>query len=72
MTKEFEILHIHYVFDKYTRLLINFPQWKHRKYYKTHNSAMNAIIDLRNSWYNKTYYDYPAMGKKFFHILHQS
>lgn len=62
-TKEFEVLRITYRWDKYTRKLSNEPKWHHYKYYKTLNSALDAVKDFRNSWYDKAYYDYPALGK---------
>ena len=61
-TKEFEVLRITYRWDKYTRKLSNEPKWHHYKYYKTLNSALDAVKDFRNSWYDKAYYDYPALG----------
>ena len=61
-TKEFEVLRITYSWDKYTRKLSNEPKWHHYKYYKTLNSALDAVRDFRNSWYDKAYYDYPALG----------
>ena len=60
-TKEFEVLRITYRWDKYGRKLSNEPKWHHYKYYKTLNSALDAVRDFRNSWYDKVYYDYPAM-----------
>lgn len=62
-TKEFEVLRITYRWDKYTRKLSNEPKWHHYKYYKTLNSALDAVKDFRNSWYDKAYYDYPSLGK---------
>ena len=59
--KEFEVLRITYSWDKYTRKLSNEPKWHHYKYYKTLNSALDAVRDFRNSWYDKAYYDYPAL-----------
>ena len=61
-TKEFEVLRITYSWDKYTRKLSNEPKWHHYKYYKTLNTALDAVKDFRNSWYDKAYYDYPALG----------
>ena len=60
-TKEFEVLRITYQWDKYGRKLSSEPYWHHYKYYKTLNSALDAVRDFRNSWYDKVYYDYPAM-----------
>lgn len=60
-TKEFEVLRITYRWDKYGRKLSNKPNWHHYRYYKTLNSALNAVRDFRNSWYDKVYRDYPAM-----------
>jgi hypothetical protein len=61
-TKEFEVLRITYRWDKYGRKLSNEPKWHHYRYYKTLNSALDAIKDIRNSRYDKAYYDYPAMN----------
>lgn len=72
--KDFEVLQITYRYDKYSRRLINEPKWHHYKYYKTLNSALDAVLDFRNSWSDKAYYDYPAMfggieqEKKYPHI----
>jgi hypothetical protein len=59
--KKFEVLRKSYRWDKYSRNLINEPKWYHYKYYKTLDSAMDAVKDFRNSLYDKAYYDYPAM-----------
>lgn len=61
-TKEYEVLVKEYKFDKYSRKIKNKPEWKHQKYYKTLDSALDATKDFRNSKYDKLYYDYPAMG----------
>lgn len=73
-TKQFEILRITYVWDKYSRKLKNNPTWHHWKYYTTLKSALDAVRDFRNSLHDKIYYDYPAMGggveneQKYSHI----
>ncbi len=72
-TKEFEVLYKHYVFDKYTRKLDKEYPWRHYRYYKTLQSAKDAIRDFRNSISDKLHRDYPAMGnveneKKYPHI----
>ena len=61
-TKEFEVLRRTYVWHKYTRKLMYNEGWQHHKYYKTMRAALDAVRDFRNSWYDKRYYDYPAMG----------
>lgn len=72
--KEFEVLKIEYRWDKYTRKLIQEPEWFHFKYYNTLEAAQDAVRDFRNSWYDKVYRDYPAMTigveneKKYPHI----
>ena len=72
--KEFEVLMIQYRWDKYTRKLIQEPEWFHFKYYNTLEAAQDAVRDFRNSWYDKAYRDYPAMTigveneKKYPHI----
>lgn len=58
--KEYEILRKEYVFDKYQRKLMYEPYWRHYKYYKTYNSAQNAIIDIRKNY--KYPLDYPGYG----------
>ena len=60
--KPFEILCKSYRFDKYTRQLMNTPEWLHNKYYKKLEGAEDAIKAFRNSWYDMVYRDYPSMG----------
>lgn len=69
-TKEYEVLMIHYKFDKYRRVLINSPKWVHYKYYKTIDSCLDALKDLRTSIYDGAYYNYPSIEqeKKYFNI----
>lgn len=61
-TKEFEVLRITYRWDKYTRKLNNNPSWSHYKYYKTLSAAHNAAKAFRGNWFDKVYYDYPALS----------
>ena len=60
-TKEFEVIRITYSWYKYTRKLMHKPAWEHYRYYKTISAALDAIKEFRNSWYDKVFYDYPAM-----------
>ena len=62
-TKPFEILERRYVFDKYKRKIWINEGWKHYKYYNTLQSALDAIRDIRHSYIDKAYYDYPGFGK---------
>jgi hypothetical protein len=61
-TKEFEVQRIQYKYDKYTRKRLGVPKWKHFKYYRSLQGATDALRDLRRSFYDAAYYDYPAMG----------
>jgi len=61
-TKEFEVLRITYSWFKYDRVLNNIPTWNHYKYYKNAAAAYDAVRDFRRSWYDKAYYDYPALN----------
>lgn len=73
-TKPFEIQEIQYRFDKYKRVLLSPPVWRHCAYYNSELSAKDAIRDIRNGWGYEAYRDYPAMGggveaeKQFPHI----
>ena len=55
--KEFEVLRIDYTFDKNSRKLICKAYWYHHRYYRTLRSALDAVRDFRNSWYDKVLYD---------------
>lgn len=59
--KQYEVLRITYRYDKYSRKLINKPTWEHYRYYKTMEGALDAARDLRHSFIDKAYYDYPAL-----------
>lgn len=51
-TKEYEVLYKYYIFDLTTRKKSTAVwNWQHRKYYKTMESALQAVRDLRNNSY---------------------
>jgi hypothetical protein len=57
--KPFTVQIISYIWDKYSRKLINRPTWRRHRDYQTIDSAKDAIKDFRsqvNIW------DYPALG----------
>ncbi len=58
--REYEILSKTYRYDKYTRILREKPSWRHCSYYKTEQGAIDALHDLRRSWLDRAYYDYPG------------
>lgn len=67
-TKEYEVLAIEYKYDKYSRKLRFKPKWSHLKYYKTLESALDAVKDFRKSKYDEYYYDYPHNEKEYPHL----
>lgn len=60
INKSYEILKQEFRFDKYKRQLLNEPQWKHYKFYKTERAAEMALKDIRVGF--NCYFDYPSMG----------
>lgn len=70
--KEYEILKKTYRFLKYKRALVEEPKWVHYKYYRTYQSAENALKDIRKNYGNAV--DYPGYGnieneKLYSHII---
>ncbi len=69
-TKPYEVQIICYRWGKYSKQLVNLPQWKHYRYYNTHQGASDALRDLRRSPYHNKRVDYPGSNSeaRFPHI----
>lgn len=63
-TKEYEVFQKRYVWDKYSRVIRNKPQWLHYKYYDTLEAAMQGAKDLRRSPYHRSVQDYPGITRE--------